>query len=573
MHLRILLSSFLSLCSFISVTHAQVSLRYEQNQTLTYQEIIQAYTLLDDTYENAKLYEAGNTDSGKKLHVFLISDNKIEEGTRIEELLDKKVVVLINNGIHPGESCGIDASLLFSKDLLQRKSSADVVYAIIPVYNIGGCLNRGSYSRANQDGPEEHGFRGNARNLDLNRDFMKMDTRNTESFFRLFHTLKPHIFVDTHTSNGADYQYTMTLICTQKDKLNPVLSNLMTEQMEPFLYKNMKKQGWEMSPYVNVFGRTPNDGFAAFLETPRYASGYTTLFNTIGFITEAHMLKPYKDRVLSTYAFLQVLAKYCEANDAQIMDAKKEAEQYDHQLKSMAINWKLDSSQTEERTFKGYEYVYEPSQIAGQRLKYFSNKPDNIKLNYYPSYIATQEVEVPTYYVLPAAWYDVVERLQLNEVEMQALAHDTTIEVSSWYVLDYTFPNSPYEGHFFIKDLKVEKKVQVRQFYKGDYLIATQQKNKRFIVSALEPTAVDSYLRWNFFDEIFQQKEYFSPYVFEDTAEELLRNNSELRTAFEKWKMDNPQKAQVNYYALSFIYTHSAYYEKEHLRYPVARIE
>ena len=100
---------------------------------------------------------------------------------------------------------------------------------IIPVYNVGGALNRGSYSRANQNGPEAYGFRGNARNLDLNRDFIKCDSRNARSFNRLFNQWKPDVFVDTHTSNGADYQYVMTLISTQKDRLGGALGEFLTQ--------------------------------------------------------------------------------------------------------------------------------------------------------------------------------------------------------------------------------------------------------------------------------------------------------------------------------------------------------
>ncbi len=283
----------------------------EHNQTPTYSQIISAYQHLSDNFANAVLIEAGISDCGRPLHLFLMGKNLNPE-LSIQDMARDKTILLINNGIHPGESAGIDASIRYAEDMLEQGINHDLLVAIIPVYNIGGALQRGKYHRANQNGPEYHGFRGNARNLDLNRDFIKADALNTRSFYAIFHALQPHIFVDTHTSNGADYQYTISLIATQKDKLNPVLADYMTRNIEPFLYNSMAEVNWKMTPYVNVFGRVPDDGFTAFLETPRFASGYTSLFNCIGFITETHMLKPYVDRVDATYSFLKIITKYME---------------------------------------------------------------------------------------------------------------------------------------------------------------------------------------------------------------------------------------------------------------------
>src|SRR5690606_24547880 len=239
-----------------------------------------------------------------------------------------------------------------------------------------------------------------------------------------------------------------------------------------------------------------------------------------------------------------------------------------------AINWALDSSKYEVRKFEGFEYSYPESKISGKpRLKYDENKPKTFDITYYNTWKATDSASLPKYYVVPKAWREVVYRLQLNGVEMQPLRRDTIINVSSYYIEDARFLNFPYEGHFLLQDMKLEKKVQQRRFLEGDYLVSTDQKNIRFIASVLEPKAVDSYLRWTFYAEIFQQKEHFSPYVFEDTAEQLLRENANLKAAFEDWKKENPELKANGYHALIFIYEHSEYYEKEHLRYPVARIE
>lgn len=546
---------------------------FEQNQTLTYEELIKSYEELAQNAHQASLFEMGATDSGRKLHLFVIHETPTPDLKSVAEKAKQNATLLINNGIHPGESCGIDASLQYASDLLLEGAEVipeGVLIAIIPAYNIGGILNRGSFSRANQQGPEEHGFRGNARNLDLNRDFIKADALNTFSFYTIFHLLNPHVFVDTHTSNGADYQYTMTLISTQKDKLNPVLSSYMTSNLEPKLYNKMDKAGWEMTPYVNVFGHTPESGIAAFLETPRYASGYTTLFNTIGFITETHMLKPYQDRVWSTYHFLKIISQKMSEDSEKLMKLKKQAYAYDQELKTMSIDWKLDSSIVKELAFKGYEYDYIQSKVhSGKRLKYHRDKPNTFNVPYYNSYKSTQQVNVPEYYVIPAAWKEVAKRMQYNGVVMELLKKDTLIKVLSQYVEAIDFSSMPYEGHFLASDVKINERIQSRNFQKGDWLVYTNQPAKRFIVNTLEPMAVDAYLKWNFFDEIFQQKEWFSAYVFEDTAEELLKSDESLRKKYEGWQEANPDADAFS--SLHFIYRNSVYYEETHMRYPIAK--
>ncbi len=158
-------------------------------------------------------------------------------------------------------------------------------------------MNRSWPSRANQNGPKSYGFRGNARNYDLDRDFIKADSKNMKSFAEIFHRWNPDVMVDNHASDGADYQYVMTLIETQQDVFNPVMRRFYESKMRPALYSGMKNDGFPMTPYVESFKTSPDSGIVSFMDYPRYSSGYAALFNTISFITETHMLKPYRQRV------------------------------------------------------------------------------------------------------------------------------------------------------------------------------------------------------------------------------------------------------------------------------------
>ena len=312
--------------------------RSEGRESATYFEAVDWYKNLDKLSDKLLVREMGPTDAGYPLHLVLLSaDGKFDPVAWHKQ---GKAVLLINNGIHPGEPDGIDASMLLVRDIVKGKVKlpANVALAFIPVYNIGGCLNRNSYSRVNQNGPLEYGFRGNAQNLDLNRDFTKCDSKDARSFAQLFHWLDPDILMDNHVSDGADYQHTMTLLTTQYDKLGADLGAWLRERFEPLLFKGMKEKSWDMIPYVNFEGVDLSKGMDMFYDPPRYSSGYAALFQTIGFVPETHMLKPYKDRVLSTYSLMQTLIETSAANATELINQRKKARAEVIREKSFPLN-------------------------------------------------------------------------------------------------------------------------------------------------------------------------------------------------------------------------------------------
>src|SRR5690606_38881917 len=116
--------------------------------------------------------------------------------------------------IHPGESEGKDATLMLLRDMVTRNMHKDLLekssIIFIPIFNVDGHERSGPYNRINQNGPEEMGWRTNAQNLNLNRDFMKADTPELQHWLSMFNTWLPDFFMDIHTTDGADYQYALT---------------------------------------------------------------------------------------------------------------------------------------------------------------------------------------------------------------------------------------------------------------------------------------------------------------------------------------------------------------------------
>ncbi|WP_445458337.1 M14 family metallopeptidase [Flavobacterium sp. HNIBRBA15423] len=540
------------------------------NQSTTYEECIAFYTNLAKQFKTIIIEEKGLTDCGEPLHVVVFAENKTFDYKQ------NKAVILINNGIHPGEPDGIDATMLFFRDLAtgKIKTPKNTIIVAIPVYNIGGSLNRNSHSRVNQNGPEAYGFRGNARNFDLNRDFIKSDSRNSRSFQDIFHEVNPDMFIDNHVSNGADYQYTFTCISTQHQRLGGKLGEFYKNEMHPEIMKELLKKKIESTPYVNIHGDKPDNGFSQFMDSPRYATGYTSLFNSLGSVPETHMLKPYKDRVNVTYEYMLATLNYVDKNFQKIRQLKSEnLKNYKVGMK-YPLQWELDSSKVSKIEFKGYKGDYKPSDVTGKkRLYYDRNQPFTKKIPFYNDYKATKEIIIPSYYVVPKSQWPILDLLKLNNIALKSISNDTIINVESYKIASYETSKRPYEGHYGHYNTAVNKSTEKIEFKKGDFLINTQQEGVKYLLETLEPEAVDSYFNWNFFDAILQQKEYFSAYVFEDLAKELLNKSAKLKAEFDAKKMTDKEFAESAEAQLDYIYRNSPHYEKTHLQYPIYRIK
>ena len=542
-------------------------------ETADYEELIEFYTQLAKKYTSVAIYTMGKTDSGKPLHLATFNPNRTFESEFSEK--ERKNILLINNGIHPGESDGVDASMLLIRDFAEGKieSPKNTIIAVIPLYNIGGALNRNSTTRTNQNGPKEYGFRGNARNYDLNRDFIKADTRNAKAFIELFRTVKPDLFIDNHVSNGADYQYVLTHLFTQHNKLGGALGNYLHTSLMPQLQDSLQEKKWDITPYVNVFNRTPDSGFSQFLDLPRYSTGYTTLFNTLGMMVETHMLKPYKKRVEGTYELMKSFIKIADKDAEVISELRKNALTKYKAGDSYPISWKIDSSQTTTLSFKGFEGKMIPSRITGEkRLKYDREKPFKKDVDYYNTFKSSDSLIIPSAYVIPNGYWNIVQLLRMNKIVVSMIEKDSIIDAEVYRIKNYETVRSPYEGHYLHYNTETETTSEKFNLKKGDYWVKTDQEGVRYILETLEPSAPDSYFNWNYFDAILQQKEGFSPYVWEDMAELFLNENPEIKKQFEDKKTEDSRFAANWYAQLDWIHKQSPHYEKSHLRYPVVRV-
>ncbi|TXC82137.1 M14 family zinc carboxypeptidase [Luteibaculum oceani] len=565
-----LISLFFIGCESIELKKSFPETKFEKSYGLEssdYRETISFWNAASKICQRLQIDSLGETDSGFPLHLVKWNEEGGSSGRKI----------FIINGIHAGEPDGIDACQLLIKEIEQNEQLIeefkDIALYIIPVYNIGGALNRNSTSRANQAGPRDYGFRGNAQNLDLNRDNIKMDSKNAALLAVLLDSIMPTLFIDNHVSNGADYQHVITLLTTQEQKLGGPLESVYSEFTKS-LYPEMESAGYPMVPYVNVWGRAPQDGgIEQFFDWPRYTTGMAALHHIPGYTVETHMLKPFKERVLATKAFMHVCMRKLASFGDDLVKAQKQQVDFYANADSIPVNWELNKTIADSVYYAGYQYVNAESRVGKFPFKiYDRDSLWNGKIPYYNSYTPNDYVKKPSCYIIKAGYHQIVSKLQAHGVSVNRVTEKYKVWAEKTVITSWETSSSVYEKHFPHYNVSIESAFDTLLIEQNDFIIKTGGKYDRILAETLEPTAFDSYFKWNAFDAILQRKEGFSPYVWDKKAAEILNTNQGLEKEFNQKLNDDIEFRNSHYQQLQWIYERSEYSESAYLQYPVYKV-
>lgn len=554
--------------------HGQGAWIFLGDSTATWEQAIARYGALDRAHAGAQLMTIGHDDDGSPIHLFIVSDGSGFTPDSIRA--SGKNILWITNGIHPGEPDGIDASLLLAQALLESDQYmgllVNTAVCIVPVYNVWGAKQRQRPSRPDQNGPVEHGIRANARNLDLNRDFIKMDSRNTWAMVEALTRWDPDVYLETHVTDGADHQYVMELLTTQKDKLAPSLSAFMTGTMVPDLRAWMDHRKIPMCPYFETVKEIPEEGLMAFNDGPRYSTGYNALFDRIGILAESHMLKPYADRVNATLQLMFATLATMNEHPRELREARATARESTRRSNGEAFNWSLQTT-AEKIPWLGYQATTRTSSVTGLDVLHYDHaQPTSDSVPWYGTYKSSLYINKPKAYLVPQQWHEVIAWLKANGVQLEVLDSSRSMRCIRYDIFHHEMAKAPYEGHFLWKKASVKPEVQDHAAQAGDVLVPMGYGTDRFVMSVLEPEPNDSYLAWNFFDAVISQKEWFTPYAFDTIAQRILERDPGLRARFNE-ERKSPEFASDPWRQYNFILQHSPYAEGWFPRHPILRVE
>ncbi len=551
----------------------------------SYEETMQYFQMLDENSEYADLFDFGISPQFREMKCLLVSkENRsiIEFNLSLRNKPTAKPLVLIINGIHSGEIEGKDASMLLLREILITKEKEYLLDSlnllVIPIFNVDGHERKSKYNRINQNGPEEMGWRTTALNFNLNRDWMKADATEMQAMLSLVSTWLPDFIIDTHTTNGADYQYEVTYQVEKYQNINQETAEFLKSNFIPYLITNVEKKGFPIFDYVALkhWDKGLDSGLIDWVTPPRLSTGYFALHNRPALLVETHMLKPYKNRVFSTKAVLETTLDFVFINSTNLLILNENADlktiqNYTDNSKYLPLKFKT-TDKFDEVDFKGFEYFKEFSNISGTEKIVYTNKPKNLKLNFYRYHQVIDSVKVPKFYVIPVEYFELIKRMQLHGIETSVLENDTTIKVKRYKFDNVKFADRPYESRF-IPSFDIEEYYETVKLPKGTFIIPTNQITLKLIVHLLEPKSDDSFIKWGFMNSIFEQKEYFESYVMEKIAEEMLRNDSKLKEEFETKLKTDESFSKNPYQRLNFFYKKSPYWDKNLNKYPIMIIE
>lgn len=551
----------------------------EYRKTSTYDEAIAYSKRLDAASQWIKYRSIGKSGENRDIPLLIASGGK--EFTPAAARKKGKAIIFIQAGIHAGEIDGKDAGLALLRDIAVTKTRKDLldnaIILFIPIYNVDGHENRDPYKRINQNGPDEMGFRANATNLNLNRDYMKADAPETRAWLALWNEWKPDLFIDCHVTDGADFQYNVTYEYAHFQEVSPFIKNWMDEHFDGKIVPNVEKEGNLLTHYVEFAGREVTGGIATFIATPKFATGYAALRNRPGLLIETHSLKPYRSRVRGTYDVLRYTIEEAGKERASLFEANKKAdaetvvrgEKYDpHAQFPLRLTVSDKATQI---NFKGVEYRMEDSAISGGKRIIYGPKPVAYTIPRYDEGKVTSSVIPPRYYIIPPQWRSVIEVLELHGIKFERLLNPEPYEIESYVLTEPKWAASSFENRITLTAKKTLIK-ETRTFPRGSILIPMSQEGANVLIHLLEPDSPDSLLYWGFFNAIFEQKEYGESYMIEKIAPDLLVRDPELKRQFED-KLKDPEFAKSPGARLRFLYEHSPYFTGQKVGvYPVGRI-
>jgi hypothetical protein len=511
----------------------------------------------------------GYSNSKRAIKMLIASEQGFFEAGQMAN--STKPTIFIQAGIHSGEIDGKDAMFMLLRDIAtgkRRDILKKVNILFIPILNVDGHERSSVFNRINQRGPIKMGFRTNANNLNLNRDFTKLDTPEVRSVLKVINAYNPNLYIDVHVTDGADYQYDVTygynpVFASE----SPAVSDTLNQFFKPMIDEELTSQGHIPGPLVFTMDKRDfKKGLAGWVATPRFSNGWGDLKSLPTILVENHSLKPYKQRVLGTYVFLDGAINALSTYSHELSNAVKKEQEF---VPKQLIVKRGYAKQADTIEFKGIAYASSLSELSGQNeVNYLGKKLDYSNLPIYWQKEVLDTVEVPKAFFIPPVYSDIIEKLKLHGVSVNKLEGANTQPLKMAKVSDYTFDKAPFEGRFRVS-ASFEYIPAINVDLDGWYQVNTQQKSGELAVHLLHPEAPDSFFAWGEFNTIFQRTEYMENYALIPYARQMLKDNPKLALAFDKKINNDKEFAKDADARLNWLYEHSPFYDQAYLKYPI----
>jgi murein tripeptide amidase MpaA len=545
--------------------------RDQLRTTPRYDETVVYLKRLVAAVPQLRMISIGKSDQGRDVWMVIAS----KERAFTPEAMRKngKPTLLAQGGIHSGEIEGKDAGLMLLRDMTVRGTKRELLdganFLFVPIFNVDGHERFSRFTRINQRGPEEGGWRTNARNLNLNRDYMKADTAEMRAMIRTIDAWNPDLYIDLHVTDGADYQYDVTYGWNGPAGFSPAISNWLDSSLRPAVDRGLQQMGHIPGPLI--FTDDPLAGVALGQSDPRLSHSYADARHMAAILVENHSLKPYDQRVLGMYVLLEHTMRTI-ARDAAALRTATQTERTRH-AKTIPLAWRVPPNVVPEQIeILGIESRKTLSAISGGVRTEWLGKPVTMRAPMFQASEVTASVARPTAYWVPPQWRDVIELIELHGIRHERIAAPREVEVTMDRFAEPVFATSQFEGHVRVTAAATTEKRR-ELFPAGTLRIPTDQDLGTLAVLLLEPSSPDSFFQWGFFNSILSPTEYVEGYIMEPMAERMLAEDPKLAEEFRR-KVETDATFRGNPTArLQWLYERTPFYDERARLYPVGREE
>ncbi len=540
-------------------------------RTPRYEETVAYLRRLTGASRELTMVSLGKSPEGRDLWMVVASRERAPTPQRLKA--SGKPVLFAQAGIHAGEIDGKDAGLMFLRDLTVRGTKRRLLekanFLFVPIFNVDGHERFSPYTRVNQRGPVEAGWRTTARNLNLNRDYAKLDALEMRALVAALNAWDPDLYLDLHVTDGGDYQYDITFGFNGPHAWSPAIGRWLEERLTPSATRGLEAMGHIPGPLIFPVDDTQLEkGLVDWTASPRLSTGYGDARHLPSVIVENHSLKPYAQRVLGTYVLLEGLLDLL-GREAEGLRKAIEADRT-RRPKEVPLDWKVQAGPASKIQMKAVASRKATSAISGAECVRWMGEPVTLAVPLLRMSEPKARALRPAAYWVPAAYRDVIERLALHGIRIERTSEPREIEVEMYRLSGAQLAKEPFEGRVSVTAAASAEKRRER-FPAGSARISTDQPLGDLAMLLLEPASPDSFFQWGFFLEPLQRTEYAESYIMEPMAERMLAEDPALREAFEKKLRDDPKFAGDPRERLQWFYRRTPFFDERWNLYPVAR--
>lgn len=448
------------------------STKYER--TSSSEEVDKFCEALAKAYPKTVTYTSyGTSQGGLKLPLLVISDAGDSP----------KPAVMAYANIHAGEVDGKEAVLAIARELAGEKGDAirkALTVLIAPNVNPDGNDLFSADNRPEQNGPAKVGTRANLDKLDLNRDFVKLETAEIRALVRLFNDRDPLLVVDCHTTNGSHHRYKLTYDGPRYAAASPLLIQYSSDKLLPAIAESVKKKtGFDTFLYGNF--NQDRTRWETYPSTPRFGTQYLAMRNRIGLLSESYSYASFPERITVTHAFVQSAFDFAAANLAEIQKLIADASRPRPKVTLQSAMIPVES----------------PVVVLGYEND--SKTPREFKLSYFGRSVSTLDVDRPAAYLIASRYREAVQTLQRHGIVVEEVREDTFTSYEGYRLTSISRNPQPFQKRN-ATSVEVHPETMKSALKAGHFLVRTDQPLGNLAAFLLEPQSEDGLLHWNSFD-------------------------------------------------------------------------